>query len=180
MCNVLCTSLGPTLYKRKELWKTRVNWPCSWKKRALIWICVQSQCYCFFSHPTPNSTLCMTAICNKRLIRMRELQSFVLVFKKDSCRWKVNMTSEVSYDRTLKLQGLIFASYNDHSNFVNISPSGIIPGIQRNCRCLKWKKELQTYVWRILFFPMPHLVLITITSRFHLDPGTVSDKTLHR
>ena len=111
---------------------------------------------------------------------MRELQSFVLVFKKDFCRWKVNMTSEVSYDRTLKLQGLIFASYNDHSNFVNISPSGIIPGIQRNCRCLKWKKELQTNVWRILFFPMPHLVLITITSRFHLDPGTVSDKTLHR
>ena len=111
---------------------------------------------------------------------MRELQSFVLVFKKDSCRWKVNMTSEVSYDSTLKLQGLIFASYNDHSNFVNISSSGIIPGIQRNCRCLKWKKELQTNVWRILFFPMPHLVLITITSRFHLDPGTVSDKTLHR
>ena len=126
MCSVLCTSLGPTLYKRKELWKTRVNWPCSCKKRALIWICVQSQCFCFFSHPTLNSTLGMTAICNKRLIRMRELQSFVLVFKKDSCRWKVNMTSEVSYDRTLKLQGLIFASYNDHSNFVNISPSAAL------------------------------------------------------
>ena len=152
MCNVLCTSLGPTLYKRKELWKTRVNWPCSCKKRALIWICVQSQCYCFFCHPTPNSTLCMTAICNKRLIRMRELQSFVLVFKKDSCRWKVNMTSEVSYDRTLKLQGLIFASYNDYSNFVNISPSGIIPGIQRNCRCLKWKKIFKLMYEEFCFF----------------------------
>ena len=178
MCNVLCTSLGPTLYKRKELWKTRVNWPCSCKKRALIWICVQSQCYCFFCHPTPNSTLGMTAICNKRLIRMRELQSFVLkgllsLKSEDDKRgflWQDFKASRINFRLIQRPQWL--RQYFTLRHYLLYTTQLYM---------FQMKRELQSNVWGILFFfSMPLLGLITITSRFHLDPGTVSDKTLHR